>query len=127
MPLLTDFYYDLAVESSLGQVRIDLERDTNWLTLHREILDHAERISLLPREGTGLPVVTVALEPHMRWVYFSRVYGSLNTALQIRLYAIGWQMTLNGTNITSLTWVYPTGTVEQASEPAYWKVILGMK
>lgn len=127
MPLLTDFYYDLAVESSLGQVRIDLERDANWLTLHRELLDHADRISLLPKPGTGLPIVSVVLQPGQRWVYFSRVYGAITGPFQIRLYAIGWQMTLNDTNLTSLTWVYPNGVVEQTNEPTYWKAILGIK
>lgn len=126
MPL-TGIYYDLAVESPLGQVRIDLERDANWLETYRELLDSATRISLLPKDGTGLPVVTVGLDNGKRWIYFSRVYGAMGAAAQIRLYAIGWQETINGENTTNLIWVYPTGTVEYAPEPEFWKAILGMK
>ncbi len=110
-----DIEYNLLIHSPKGQAEVALGQEQGWLERYRHLLDTATRLSLSPRNG--LPFVSVALEGK-RWIYFSRVYGEMNSAKRIRLYAIGWQDTVNGKNVKCILWVYPDGAVECAKEPS---------
>lgn len=108
--------YNLVIKSPLGQAEVALGQETGWTNTHRHLLDTAIRLSLSPRND-GLPFVSVALEGK-RWIYFSRVYGEINSLKRVRLYAIGWQDTVNGKNVKCILWVYPDGSIECAEEPS---------
>lgn len=110
--------YNIAIENGDGQALVDWGNEKNWLVTHKELLDNADRISLIPKEQ-GLPVVTVALDNEKRWVVFSRIYGRISggNGREIRMYCIGWQKTVRGVNEKSLLWVYPGGAVECADQP----------
>lgn len=110
--------YNLLIESKQGQAVVELGQEQEWLDKYRHLLDTATRLSLLPRND-GLPLVSVSLDGTKRWIYFSRVVGRMNTEERIRLYAIGWQDTINGKNVKSLLWIYPNGLVECADEPSF--------
>ena len=111
-----EIQYNLLIQSPTGQAEVALGQEQGWLERYRHLLDTATRLSLSPRTN-GLPFVSVALEGK-RWIYFSRVYGEMNSPKRIRLYAIGWQDTVNGKNVKCILWVYPDGTVECAEEPS---------
>jgi len=122
---MPEFLYDLAVESPVGQSRIKIGAEAGWLDTYRDLLSTAHRISLIPiDQTTSLPVVSVVLNSDRRWIFFSRVYGILGTANQVRLYAIGWQETIDGHSVKNITWVYPNGVIEMADEPSYWKLLM---
>ena len=110
--------YNLLIQSPLGQAEVALGQEAGWIDTYRHLLDTATRLSLLPHDG--LPFVSVSLEGK-RWIYFSRVYGKMNSPERIRLYAIGWQDTVNGKNVKCILWVYPDGSVECAEEPSLIK------
>jgi len=118
MPLPIE--YNIAIENAgRPDVVVDWGNTPGWVEQHRERLDTADRISLIPKNGQPLPTVTVALDGERRWVVFSRVCGVVNGDKHIRLYAIGWQQTVRGVNVKSLTWVYPTGAIEHAERPSF--------
>lgn len=118
--------YDVVIESGGGSIRIPWGTGAakGWVDRFRNELDHANKISLIPNEaGEGLPVVCIDLEGDRRWVIFSRVCGTVNQATgeekRMRLYCIGWQRTVNGENVKSLTWIYPNGAIENSKEPTF--------
>lgn len=117
---MNDILYNIAVESPNGQRLIQWGDERGWMD--RDLLNSATRISLIPKQG-GMPIVTVRLGGDKRWVLFSRVYGRIPGG-QVRLYCIGWQATVKGVNVKSLLWVYPTGSVECAELPSYWKELV---
>lgn len=123
---MTDIQYNICIESDGESALIDWGVQPRWLDTYREMLDNADRISLIPKdEVSGLPVVTVTLGDQRHWQLWSRVYGRADLGgsgeeIRIRCYAIGWQ---NGV-ARSLMWVYPTGAVECADEPSFIKEIL---
>ena len=114
--------YNIAVETPNEQHLIQWGNEKGWLDTYRDLLNNATRISLIPKGK--MPLVTVQLGNGKRWIVFSRVYGRLPGG-QVRLYCIGWQMTVNGKNIKSLIWVYPNGNIECAEEPSYWRKFFG--
>ena len=114
--------YDIAIEAPDKQALVKWGEEKGWLETHRQLLNRAERISLIPKQA-GMPVVTVRLDRDKRWVIFSRVYGRIPGG-QVRLYCIGWQATVRGVNVKSLLWVYPNGSVECSEVPSYWKKLL---
>lgn len=118
-----DILYNIAIEGK-EQVIIDWGNSPKWLSVHAELLKTAHRISLIPKEGVNLPIVSVDLTGNKRWIVFSRVYGALTGPGQARLYAIGWQQEIKGVNVKSIQWVYPAGTVECAENPSFMKYIL---
>ncbi len=87
-----------------------------WLLEHRERLDRADIISLIPKEGVSLPPLTVLLEKGQRWVYFKRTY-KITEGPSIALFCLGWQATVEGKNVKSLNWIYPDGYIEAVEEP----------
>lgn len=122
--------YNVIIEKEGQGALIDWGNSPGWIEQHRELLDNAERMTLIPKEGISLPVVSVALGPDRRWILFSRVAGIINTKKgdqqeKVRLYAIGWQSTVSGVNAKSITWVYPNGVIENAEEPAFIQHYLG--
>lgn len=116
----TDYRYNVAIESPLGQELIHWGNDPNWMEINKELLATAHTLSLIPKEGEALPVVSVHLDADKRWILFTRVFGNITGGQYVRLYAIGWQSTVRGVNVKAIQWVYPTGAVESADEPSYW-------
>ena len=115
--------YNIAIESDDAQELVDWGNAPGWIEQHRAILDTAHTLSLIPKDGYELPVVSVRLDGSKRWVCFSRICGQLPGG-QVRLYCIGWQSTIKKINVKSLLWVYPSGAVECADDPSYWQEFL---
>ena len=61
----------------------------------------------------GKCLVHLALEPGQRLVYRRRVETS-PTAEPIVIYLAGWQQTVQGTNVQSIFYVLPNGTIVSA-------------
>lgn len=120
---MPEILYDIAIEAPDRKVKVKWGEESRWAETYRDLLDRAERISLLPKQPLfRLPVVTVKLKPDDRWIVFSRIYGQVagpKVGKTIRMYAIGWQRTVRGVNVKSLTWIYPNGAVEVGEEPTY--------
>ena len=112
------FKYSVAIERGGRGTLVDWGHAPGWLSEYGELLEAADRISLIPKPGIVLPVVTVALGNGKRWILFSRVFGQATSGRQIRTYAIGWQKTVGNENVKNIMWVYPTGAVESADEPS---------
>jgi hypothetical protein len=112
--------YNVAIEGK-RQILVDWGNTPGWLETYREDLDNAHRISLIPKEGQPIPVVSVILDGSKRWIVGSRVCGRVNKGTgegsEIRIYFIGWQQTIGNINVKSIHWVYPGGAVECADEP----------
>jgi len=121
----TAYRYNVAIESPVGQTLVQWGADPNWMEINRELLATAHTLSLIPKDGQALPVVSVRVDADRRWILFSRVYGRVTGPGQVRLYAIGWQSTVRGVNVKAIQWVYPTGAIESADDPTYWERFLG--
>lgn len=115
--------YNLMVEGDFRTVVIDLGNSPGWEDKYRDQLDNAERISIMAKPGEEMPFATVELDGDKRWIFFSKVCGRVNvptrTGAAIRLYCIGWQRTIEGTNVKSLTWIYPNGMMENGPNPMF--------
>lgn len=112
--------YDILIEvDDANQFRVDWGKTPDWIKIHKEHLDNARRISLLPKPGQVGPMVSVFLDGDKRWVIGSRVHGSATagTGVEFRIYFIGWQRTVGNENVKSVHWVYPGGMVECSPEP----------
>lgn len=123
------FSYNIGIEVDKDQqFVVNWGQDKDWQTRMRTMLDSAFRISLIPKEKNGGPIVTVALDDNKRWVIFSRVVGQVASAtgrkVEMRLYCIGWQKKIKGVNVKSLQWIYPGGTIECSDEPTLVKYFL---
>lgn len=123
MPSLP-YEFDVAVEGHTRSVRIDWGHDPGWVDRERELLDSAERLSLIPK-GDRLDrlIYSVVLGPGRRWILNSRVVSAVNQntgarKAGIRLYLLGWQTTFGGKNIKCKMWIYPNGMVEMCDEPS---------
>jgi hypothetical protein len=116
--------YNLLIEGGYGTIHVDLGNEKGWMEKYSHELSAADRLLLTPKDGsTPMPIVSVELDGDKRWVLFSKVHGrvGLVNAGEIRMYCIGWQMTVGDTNIKSLTWVYPNGVIECGPRPRYVK------
>lgn len=102
--------YNISIEADGQSIVIDWGNTPNWKEAHRHAIDQAERMSLIPKAGIELPVVTCELETGHQCRVFSRVYGQIqnNVDNRIRLYCIGEDKPL---------WIYPSGAIEQAKAP----------
>jgi len=114
--------YDIIAERG-GKGRIFKwgEEEKNWISKYRSYLDSADRISFIEKDS-HIVTITVSLNGSKRFVFFSRVFGKVNSSgqeKQVRLYCIGWQDTIKGINVKSLNWVYPDGMIENSEEPSY--------
>ena len=119
MPL-DELVYDVMIEAPDSQIRVDWGHEPGWMQTYKFLLARAERISLVPKDGVNLPVVSTQLGDGKRWIIFSRVYGALTGTAKIRLYALGWQTTVGGVNVKAIMWVYPDSSIECGEEPTYW-------
>ena len=110
--------YNVIIEGE-DQIEVDWGNDPGWIQRHKDALDNAERISLIPKIEGPYPRVTVLLDGDKRWVLGSRVHGSMTdgTGIEFRTYFIGWQRTVGSENVKSIQWVYPGGAVECSPEP----------
>lgn len=113
--------YNLIIEGEFDPIIVKLGDSPDWIDKHKEQLEGASRISLVSKEGMEMPFVTVALDEDKRWIFFSRVHGTISggSGIEIRLYCIGWQTTVQGTNVKSLTWIYPNGVTENGPAPMF--------
>lgn len=123
------FSYNVAIEGK-RQILVNWGNTPGWLETYRDDLDNAHRISLIPKDAnSGVPVVSAILDGKKRWIVGSRVCGSISRSTgsgsEIRIYFIGWQQTVGGTNVKSIQWVYPGGAVECADEPMLVEHFLG--
>ena len=119
--------YDVVIEGIGYDILVDWGNTPGWLETYADHLDQATRISLKPKEGARLPIVTVKLGLGRRWILFRRVFGiaSGGGGQQVPVYAIGWQQLVQGVNIKSIAWIYPSGAVEVADDnPTFWKNFL---
>ena len=120
---MSEIAYNVAIEGDFAPLLIDWGNEAQWIDRCRAELDSAARLSLIPKDGQKLPVVSVQLGNGRRWVLFSRIVSRVG-GKSVRLYAIGWQQTINGINVKSLTWVYPNGTIENGENPTYAELFL---
>jgi len=115
------FVYNVVIEGEKRQVEIDWGNSPDWMDVFRDDLDNAKRISLVPKDkaANNLPIIAVYMDGDKRWVVGSRVFGQIadNRGVEMRIYFIGWQMTVGGVNIKSIHWVYPGGAIECADDP----------
>jgi len=119
-----DYLYDIAVESGNQSLLIDWNSESGWIQKYAKELNEAERISYIPKDGSGLPVVTVVLDNGKRWIVFARNFGILGTPNQTKIYCIGWQKTIDGESVKQLIWIYPTGAIEFSDQPTLWKLFI---
>jgi hypothetical protein len=110
-------------------VAIDWGNDPQWAEKYKNVLATAGRVWLIPKKGTEtpLPPMSVSLEGGKRWIVFSKVIGQIGSSTkgkQIRIYAIGWQATVGGRNVKSISWVYPDGGVEMSDDPMLYRSFL---
>lgn len=125
---MTEIEYNIAIETTGDSILILWGDSKDWAERYRNELDNANSLALIPKEGKRLPLVTVDLSGGKRWVAFSKVFGIMgkddNKRREIRLYCIGWQQKISGTNVKSLNWVYPGGTVENSEKPNFVDKVL---
>ena len=123
---MPEIKYNIVVRRGDEESVIDWGNQPGWAIDMKEMLDNADRITLVQKSiSVGLPTIVVGLDDDKRWIAFSRVYGQVNSGRQIRLYAIGWQKQCSdGKNVKSITWVYPNGSIEVSDEPSFWKLFL---
>lgn len=112
-----------AVDGHEGSV--DLE-ESNWFW--REDVRNAQVFTLNPKPNSGLPVISVALNPladgtHRELIFFSRPYGKIGmqdgqlvslpeqAVMLFRVYCVGWRARVGGVEIRSVAWVIPGGSV----------------
>jgi len=113
--------YDIVFEGKTNR-RIIWGESPNWAREYKEELSAAKRISLIPKNGASLPIITVLLDEGKQWIVFSKVMGrmkGIGAGREFRLYAIGYQYNVNGSNVKHINWVYPGGSIECAEEPSY--------
>ena len=115
--------YDVWIGSAEASIHIDWGSTMGWMTTYKKELDEAKRLTLVPKHGVKLPTVTVSLQPNQRWVIVCKVVkqqrGPNAHKPARRIYGIGWQETINGVNVRNVTWVYPTGEIENAPTPSF--------
>jgi hypothetical protein len=69
---------------------------------------------------------TVRLGPEQRPIYFLKTQIGLNPLTGVetgrrRVVCVGWQQTVKGVNVKSLSWLNPDGTVTQGTDdPGAW-------
>lgn len=104
--------YNISIEANGLSTVIDWGNAPNWQETHKNEIDQAERISLIPKTGVELPVVTCQLDEGHQCRVFSRVYGQIQNNIdnRVRLYCIG--------EAEKPLWIYPSGAIEQAKEPS---------
>lgn len=116
-----------AVSETNGQF-IDLEFDRGWMGRIAGL--ELSKFQLIARPESNLPTIEIDLRPlpsgeKKRLIYFSRVVGTVSPDESgklnevARLYAVGWQATVNGVAIKNILWVYPSGSIVAADEPPY--------
>lgn len=120
---MTEIQYNVLIEREGKGIQVDWGNEPGWMERYRDHLDTADRITLVPKPGVPMPVVSTRLGDGKRWILMSRVRGILNQGTgqesEIRLYFLGWQKTVGGENVKSITWIYPNGMTENAEEPSF--------
>ena len=120
------FKYNIVLELHGETAVVDWGNQPGWIEFLGEALENATRFMRVPKDDSGVPVVSVTLGDGRRWILFSRVIGSTKAGLgnQIRLYAIGWQKNVGKSSVRCITWVYPDGLIEVAEEPSFVHLFL---
>lgn len=117
------FEYDITAQLNDGsEVKLDPEVH-GWADPDR--LEKVRVWSIIPREGSTLPVVVVQIPDDAKPIFKSRVYGKGYPGIEnspmpsFRAYAIGWHDTES-----HWTWVMPNGLIEVGEDPLYADMIL---
>lgn len=120
------FKYNFVFNDGENETVVRLGEEPGWIDRYRSDLENAKTIALVPKERNGNNrAVMLHLGEGKRWIFFSRVFGQATTGIQVRFYAIGWQMNVDGNNIKEIVWVYPDGTIESGVDnPTYYRVFL---
>lgn len=120
------FEYDIVIARlNSPLLRIDWGSTPNWMRDLADELNDADQLWLVPKKSPSpYKSLMVDLRGGKRWIIFSRVFGQSGNPNRVRLYAIGWQMTVGDANVKSIMWVYPSGEIECAEEPSYWRNFL---
>ena len=108
---MTPILYNIAIEAGDKQHVIDWGNAPGWRKSFDELFKHANRVSLLPKNGVMLPVVTMRGDC---FAVFSRVVGRMEPSgsrKEERLYCLK--------NSDGSLWVYPGGVVEFSDSPTY--------
>lgn len=126
---MDNWRYNLLIEGSYGSILVNLGSEKGWIEKYNAELASARRLMLAPKEGyeTLMPV-SVEFDGNKRWIFFSKVFGRAagpGAGTRIRVYCIGWQVNVNGTNVKSLMWVYPNGAIENGPEPSFVRHYFG--
>jgi len=115
--------YMLRCQSHVGEVcQFSLEEE-GWLKRYKKQLDNAVTMEFIPTDR-NLPPIVLPLGNGRRFIYVSRVFGINGVGAFLRLYAFGWQATVDGKNVKHMIWVYPNGSVEVSEEPIMVEQIL---
>ncbi len=59
----------------------------------------------------GKPSHSLNIKPWQRLIAFRRVRMSPTGKVKRTLYALGWQSTINGENVKTISWIYPNGSI----------------
>lgn len=114
------FQYNLTAQLNDGS-EVVLDPETHgWAEPER--LSKVKVWSIVPRENSTLPVVTVQIPEDSKPIFKSRVYGKGLPATggpSFRAYAIGWH-----DKVSHWIWVMPEGNIEFGDDPIYAQVVL---
>lgn len=115
--------YNIIVGEGDDALLIEWGHHKGWIQEYRERLDSAKRLTLVPKLGVRLPTVSVSLEPNQRWIVVAKVVkqqrGPNAHKPPRKIYGVGWQETIKGVNVKNITWVYPSGEIENAPAPSF--------
>jgi hypothetical protein len=105
---MSDSYY-WAIQYPDGKKISQLQPDGTEIAFSKEFEQSPFIFSWVPI-SRDLPVVKVLIDKDKRLIYFRRRIGKLDLSrgtqeLTKTIYALGWQRTVNGTNVKSINWI----------------------
>lgn len=121
------FKYEVALQLNDGSNHKFSLDEKGWA--NKEQLSRTKEISLIPQDGSNLPVVAIQVPEGAKPVIKSRVFGTLGMAATdtptdgFRVYAIGYKQARRRPYII---WILPNGTIEMADEPVYAPLLLSL-
>lgn len=116
------FKYEVALQLNDGSNHKFSLDEHGWAD--KEQLKQTTEISLIPIEGSNLPVVAIAVPEGSKPIIKTRVFGSFgahdtNTDA-FRVYAAGYKKGRS----QHLLWILPNGAIEMGDSPKYADLLL---
>lgn len=68
---------------------------------------------LVNKDDEARTIFALALDPGQRLIYRRRVATSGNNEPKWTITMVGWQQTINGQNVQSISWIFPEGGIIQ--------------